>query len=57
MDGKVEIPDSYKEFYKVLYTGNANEQCSARQSHVLEGSSADAIFAYSGRKLIPAKHL
>ena len=54
---KLKYPKSYKQFYKVLYTGNGNEQCSARQSHMLEGSSADAIFAYSGGKLIPAKHL
>ena len=56
-DGEVEIPASLKEFYKILYTGNANEQCSARKSHMIEGSSVDAIFACSGEKLIPGKHV
>ena len=57
MDGEVEIRESLKEFYKILYTGNANEQCSARKSHMIEGSSTDAIFACSEEKLIPGKHL
>ena len=57
MDGIVEIPDSHKEFYKILYTGNVNEQCSARKSYMIEGSSADVIFACSGGNLIPGKHL
>ena len=57
MEGEVEIPESLEEFYKILYTSNASEQCSARKSHMIEGSSADAIFDFSGVKLIPGKHL
>ena len=57
MEGEVKIPESLKEFYKIFYTGNANEQCSARISHMMEGSSAEAIYACSGGKLIPGKHL
>ena len=55
--GEVEVPESLKEFYKILCTGNANEQCSARKSYMIEGSSADAISACSGGKPIPGKHL
>ena len=57
IEGEVQIPESLKEFYKILYTGNANEQYSANKSHVAGGSSVDAIFVCSRRKLIPAKHL
>ena len=57
MDGEVEIPESLKELYKILYTSIANAQCSARKSHMIEGSSTEAIFACSGEKPIPGKHL
>ena len=36
MEGKVEKPQSLKEFYKNLDTGNTNKQCSARKSHMIE---------------------
>ena len=49
--------ESLKEFYKILHTGKANEQCSARKTHMIKGSSVDAIFACFGGKLIPEKHL
>ena len=54
MEGEVEILESLKEFYKIIYTENSNGQCPARKSH---RSSADAIFACSGGKLISGKHL
>ena len=57
MENDVEIPKILKEFYKILYTGNANEQCSTTKWHMIEGCSADAIFACSGGKRIPAKTL
>ena len=57
MEGEVEIPESLKEFYKILYTGNASLQRSPKKSHETEGSSADAVFTCSGGKLIPGKHL
>ena len=57
MESKAEISESMKYFHKFLYTDNTNRQCSARKSHMTEGSSADALFAYYGGKLIPGKHL
>ena len=57
MEGEAEIPEILKEFYKIIYTGNANGQCSARKSHMIERSSTNAIFACSGGKLISGKHL
>ena len=57
IEGEVKIPESLKEFYKILYTGNANKQYSAKKSYVAGGSSVDAIFVCSRGKIIPAKHL
>ena len=55
MEGEVEISESLKEFYKITYTGNANEQCSAEKSQIRKFSRR--YFAYSGGKLISRKHL
>ena len=41
MDGNDQIPESLKEFYKILYTGMVNEQCSARKIHMIEGILAN----------------
>ena len=57
IEGEVQIPESLKAFYKILYTGNANEQYSAKKSHVAGGSSVDTIFVCYRGKLVPAKHL
>ena len=57
MEGEVEIPEILKEFYKIIYTRNVNWQCSARKSHMIERSSAEASFACSGGKLISGKYL
>ena len=43
--------------YKILYTGNADGQCSVRKLHIIEGSSGHAIFSCSGEKRFPGKHL
>ena len=42
MEGKVKIPESLSVFYKILYAGNASEQCSAKKSHMIEGCSSNA---------------
>ena len=57
MEEEMEIAESLKDFYKILYTDNANDQCSSRKSRITEGSSAHAIFACSVGKLLPGKQL
>ena len=46
-----------KEFSKIYYTGNANEQCSTKKSDMTGASSTSAYFTCSGGTLTPAKHL
>ena len=47
---QVKIPESLSDIYMILYTGNANAQCSARKSHMIEGSSFDAKFCLLWRE-------
>ena len=55
--GEVDIPENLQNFYKILYTGSESGPCSSRKTRLTNSSSADAIFACSGGKLIPGKHL
>ena len=57
MKDEVEIPEALKEFYKIFYTVNANEQCSTKKSDMTGASSTDANFTCPGEKLTPGKHL
>ena len=57
MDSEVKIPENVRDVYKILYTDNTNEPCSARKSHMVEEKSANSILAWSEGRLIPEKHL
>ena len=55
--GEVDIPENLYNFYKILYTGSESGSCSSRKTRLTNSSSTDAIFACSGGKLMPGKHL
>ena len=59
MKGEVEIPDSVKDFYKVLYTGEGQgkKAASSRKSRFVESSASNDIYSCSWGKLLPGKHL
>ena len=59
LKGEVEIPDSVKNFYKALYTGEdePKKPVSSRKSRFVQSSASDAIYSCSGGKLLPGKHL
>ena len=46
---EVEIPDSVRNFYKALYTGEdeAKKAVSSRKSRFVESSASDAIYSCS----------
>ena len=52
MKGEVDIPENLQSF-----TGSEFGPCFARKTRLTNSSSADDIFACSGGKLIPGKHL
>ena len=41
----------------ILYTGSDSSNCYSRKSHLIYSSAADAVYACSGERLIPGKHL
>ena len=55
--GEVDIPENLQNFYKILYIGSESGPCFSRKTRLTNSSSADAIFACSGWKLISGKHL
>ena len=56
MKGEAQIPDSVRNFFKLLYTGG-NDEVSKRKQRVIDSSAADAVFSSTGGRLIPGKHL
>ena len=54
---EVDIPENLPNFYKILYTGSESGPCSSGKTRLTNSSFADAIYACSGGKLIPGKHL
>ena len=54
--GEVEPPDSLKEFFTTLYGGNSSG-LSARKERFVDSSAADVMYACSGEKFLPGKHL
>ena len=54
--GEVEPPDSLKEFFTTLYGGNSSG-LSARKERFVDSSAADVMYACSGGKFLPGKHL
>ena len=64
LKGEVKIPDSIKNSYKALYTGedeaktkNKKKTVFSRKAGFVESSASVAIYSYSGGKLLPEKHL
>ena len=58
MKGKVTHPDLLEEFYKNLYTGSISvTEVTSKKTQLIDSSCADAIYACSGSKLLPGKHL
>ena len=58
MKGEVTSPDLLKEFYRNLYTGSVSvTEVTSRKTRLIESSCADALYACSGSKLLPGKHL
>ena len=58
MKGEVTSPDMLEEFYRNLYTGSISvPDVTSRKKRLIESSCADAIYACSGSKLLPGKHL
>ena len=56
MNGEVQVPDSVNKFLTVLYTGN-NSEISKRKQRFIDSTAADVVYASSGGKLLPGKHL
>lgn len=56
LKGEVDVPENLKTFFTTLYTGHVKEN-SDRKRRLVESSAADAVFACSGSKLLPGKHL
>ena len=54
--GEVEPPNSLKEFFTTLYGGNSSS-LSARKERFVDSSAADVMYACSGGKFLPGKHL
>ena len=50
---EVEIPDSVRNFYKALYTGEdeAKKAVSSRKSRFVESSASDAIYSCSYKNI------
>ena len=56
LPGEVEPPDSPKEFFTTLYGGNSSS-LSAHKEYFVDLSAADVMYACSGGKFLPRKHL
>ena len=54
--GEVKPPDSLKEFFTTLFGGNSSS-LSARKERFVVSSFADVMYACSGGKFLPGKHL
>ena len=59
MEGEAIPPVSFKDFFKMLYTGNLlmTEELSSRKSRLIDSRAAEAAFCCSTGKLIPGKQL
>ena len=59
MGGEVKIPENLKYFYQKLYTGDDDMDATLnpKKQRLIESSSADAVFACSGSKKLPGKHI
>ena len=58
MKGEVEPPEQLKHFFRHLYSGQGDpKKVSESKQRYIESSSADAVFACSGGRLLPGKHL
>ena len=56
LTGEEEPPNSLKEFFTTLYGGNSSD-LSAHKERFVDSSAADMMYACSGGKFLPAKHL
>ena len=56
MRGEVNPPESVKEFFQILSTGPSGD-LSSRKEKLVNSTSADVVYACSGSKLLPGKHI
>ena len=58
MKGEVQIPDSVNEFFTTLYTGDSSsKEISKRKQRLIDSTAADVLYASTGGKVLPGKHL
>ena len=60
MKGEASVPNSVTEFFTTLYTGSRyrhSDNISKRKQRLIDSTSADVLYASSGGKLLPGKHL
>ena len=56
MRGEVDPPESVKEVFQILYVGPFGD-LSSRKERLVNSTSADVVYACSGGKFLPSKHI
>ena len=58
MAGEAQVPDSVNEFFTTLYTGSSsNIGISKKKQRLVDSTATDVLFATTGGKVLPRKHL